>query len=47
MAYSLLGELYGTKGEKALAIESYKKSLALRPDNPIAKKKLEGLETRQ
>jgi hypothetical protein len=27
-----------TKGDKAAAIENYKKSLALAPDNPMAKK---------
>jgi uncharacterized membrane protein YphA (DoxX/SURF4 family) len=43
MAYFLLGELYLLKGEKTAAIENYKKTLSLAPDNPTAKKKLEEL----
>jgi hypothetical protein len=43
MTYFLLGELYLMKGEKTLAMENYKKTLSLAPDNPIAKKKLDEL----
>lgn len=43
MTYFLLGEFYLTKGEKAAAIENYRKTLSLAPDNPVAKKKLEEL----
>lgn len=43
MAYFFMAEIYLEKGEKAAAIENYKKTLALAPDNPFAKKKLEEL----
>jgi hypothetical protein len=45
MVYFQLAEIYSAKGDKALAMESYKKSLALNPENPLAKKKLEDLTT--
>src|SRR5262245_26103230 len=43
MGYFQLAEIYLTKGDKVLAIENYKKSLALNPENPPAKKRLEDL----
>lgn len=43
MTYFFMAEIYLEKGEKAAAIENYKKTLALAPDNPFAKKKLEEL----
>ena len=43
IAYFLLGETYVAKGDKAKAVENYQKSLALAPDNPMAKRKLEEL----
>jgi len=43
MAYFFLGEIHLEKGDKAAAIEYYKKSLALAPDNVFTKKKLEEL----
>ncbi len=43
MAFFFLAEIYLEKGDKAAAIENYKKSLALAPDNMFAKKKLEEL----
>lgn len=43
MAYFFLGEIYLEKGNKAAAIENYKKSLSLAPDNVFAKKKLDEL----
>jgi tetratricopeptide (TPR) repeat protein len=43
MVYFQLAEIYSTKGDKILAMENYKKSLALNPENPPAKKKLEDL----
>jgi cytochrome c-type biogenesis protein CcmH/NrfG len=42
--YDSLGEAY-MKGEKQLAIDSYKKSLELNPANDNAKEKLKMLET--
>ena len=43
MSYFQLVELYSAKGNKAAAIEHYKKSLELNPQNGTAKKKLEEL----
>jgi len=43
LAYFFLGEIYLAKGEKALAMENYKKALSLEPDNPFAKKRFEEL----
>jgi len=43
MAYFFMAEIYLEKGEKAAAMENYKKALALAPDNTFAKKKLEEL----
>lgn len=43
MAYFFMGEIYLEKGDKATALEHYKKTLALAPDNSFAKKKLEEL----
>ena len=43
MTYFFMAEIYLEKGEKAAAIENYKKTIALAPDNPFAKKKLEEL----
>lgn len=43
MAYFFMAEIYLEKGEKATAIEHYKKTLALAPDNMFAKKKLDEL----
>jgi len=43
MAYFFLGEIYLAKGEKALALENYKKTLSLEPDNPFAKQKIDEL----
>lgn len=43
-AYDSLGEAYMTNGDKALAIENYKKSLTLNPQNANAMEKLKQLE---
>jgi len=43
LTYFFLGEIYLAKGEKALAMENYKKVLSLEPGNPFAKKRLEEL----
>ncbi len=43
LAHFFLGEIYLAKGEKALAMENYKKALALESANPFAKKRLEEL----
>jgi dienelactone hydrolase/predicted negative regulator of RcsB-dependent stress response len=43
-AYDSLGEAYMKAGQKQLAIDNYKKSLELNPDNDNAKEKLKGLE---
>jgi tetratricopeptide (TPR) repeat protein len=43
-AYDSLGEAYMTAGKKELAIENYRKSLELNPDNENAKKMLEQLQ---
>lgn len=40
MTYFFMGEIHLEKGDKAAAIENYKKSLAIAPDNMFAKKKL-------
>jgi len=42
-AYDSLGEAYMKSGQKALAIESYKKSLEKDPGNENAKRKLKEL----
>ena len=44
-AYDSLGEAYMKSGQKQLAIDNYKKSLELDPDNDNAKEKLKTLET--
>jgi dienelactone hydrolase len=44
-AYDSLGEAYMKAGQKQLAIDNYKKSLELDPDNDNAKEKLKALET--
>jgi tetratricopeptide (TPR) repeat protein len=44
-AYDNLGEVYIKAGQKQLAIDNYKKSLELNPDNDNAKEKLKTLET--
>jgi len=44
-AYDSLGEAYMKAGQKQLAIDKYKKSLELDPDNDNAKEKLKALET--
>jgi len=43
-AYDSLGEAYMTAGNKSLAIQNYRKSLELNPENENAKKKLEQLQ---
>ncbi len=43
MTFLQLAELYSTKGEKTAAIERYKKTLSLNPENGRAKKMLEEL----
>ncbi|MGH7595282.1 MAG: c-type cytochrome [bacterium] len=43
LAHFFLGEIYLAKGEKALAMENYKKALSLEPTNPFAKKRVEEL----
>lgn len=43
-AYDSLGEAYMNAGNNELAIENYKKSLELNPDNQNAKTKLEELQ---
>jgi tetratricopeptide (TPR) repeat protein len=43
-AYDSLGEAYMKAGQKQLAIDNYKKSLELDPDNDNAKEKLKTLE---
>ncbi len=43
--YDSLGEGYMKKGEKALAIQNYQKSLELNPNNENAKKMLQKIET--
>jgi CubicO group peptidase (beta-lactamase class C family) len=42
-AYDFLAEAYETKGEKALAIDTYKKSLEVNPQNANARAKLKKL----
>jgi tetratricopeptide (TPR) repeat protein len=42
--YFQMAEIHALRNEKALAVENYKKSLELFPNNPPAKKKLEALE---
>lgn len=42
-AFDSLGDMYGAAGNKAKAIENYKKALALNKDMPETKKKLEKL----
>jgi tetratricopeptide (TPR) repeat protein len=44
-AYDSLGEAYMKAGQKQLAIDNYKKSLELNPENDNAKEKLKALET--
>lgn len=43
--YDSLGEAYMIKGEKKLALENYKKSLALNPNNKNAEQKINELKT--
>lgn len=42
--YDSLGEAYMNDGQKELAIQNYKKSLELNPDNTNAKEMLKKLE---
>jgi tetratricopeptide (TPR) repeat protein len=44
-AYDSLGEAYMKAGQKQLAIDNYKKSLELNPENDNAKEKLKALDT--
>jgi len=44
-AYDSLGEAYMKAGQKQLAIDNYKKSLELNPENDNAKEKLKALQT--
>jgi CubicO group peptidase (beta-lactamase class C family) len=44
-AYSGLGEAYRLNGNKELAIENFKKSLEIYPDNKMTKEKLKQLQT--
>jgi tetratricopeptide (TPR) repeat protein len=44
-AYDSLGKAYMKAGQKQLAIDNYKKSLELNPDNDNAKEKLKVLDT--
>jgi predicted alpha/beta superfamily hydrolase len=46
-AYDSLGEAYAVKGEKALAIENFERSLKLNPANESAAKKLQELRGRE
>ncbi len=46
-AYDSLGEAFMKAGNKSLASENYKKSLALNPDNENAKKKLAELQPQE
>jgi Flp pilus assembly protein TadD len=39
-----LGDAYLAKGDKQSAVEAFKKSLQINPENVVVKKKLEGLE---
>jgi Tfp pilus assembly protein PilF len=43
-AYDSLGEAYMKAGQKQLAIDNYKKSLELDPENDNAKEKLKALD---
>lgn len=43
MTYFFMGEIYLKKGDKAAALENYKKTVALAPDNAFAKRKIEEL----
>jgi len=43
MTYFFMGEIYLKKGDKAAALENYKKTLSLAPDNNFAKRKIEEL----
>ena len=43
-AWDSLGEAYFVKGENKLALESYKKSLKINPQNDNAKEKIKTLE---
>jgi Photosynthetic reaction centre cytochrome C subunit/Tetratricopeptide repeat len=43
MTYFFMGEIYLKKGDKAAALENYKKTVSLAPDNDFAKRKIEEL----
>jgi hypothetical protein len=43
MTYFFMGEIYLKKGDKAAALENYKKTVSLAPDNAFAKRKIEEL----
>jgi hypothetical protein len=43
MTYFFMGEIYLKKGDKAAALENYKKTVSLAPDNALAKRKIEEL----
>jgi tetratricopeptide (TPR) repeat protein len=45
MVYFQLAEIFLKKGDKVLAQENYRKSLALNPENSLVQKKLEDLTT--
>ena len=45
-AFDSLAQAYSTKGEIRLAVESYQRSLSLKPDNPDARKRLDALRDR-
>ena len=46
-SYAMLGHMQEAKGDKAAAIESYKKSLELEPDNPRVQQALEHAQARE
>ncbi len=45
-AHARLGDAYAANGETHLAIASYERSLALKPDNPRVEESLEGLRSK-
>lgn len=47
LAHYMLAELHAAGGDREAAIKHYERALALRPDNPLAKQKIEALRKDQ